>query len=334
MAKFKVYITDYDYPDNSIEAEILEPIGAEVIGLQCKDGQGIATQAKDADALMVQYAKVFQPTIQALPNLKVIARYGIGVDIVDIVYASERGIICTNVADYCIDEVADHNITLLLMLLRRIPMFVQETKKGKWHWSETGINVQRFTDTTIGIIGFGRIAQNMAGKLKALGFNLITYDPFFNKEAGTDLGIEYRGMNELLSDADAVCLQCPYTPENHHIIGRRELEMMKPHGILINCSRGKLVDNKALYTALATGVIASAALDDPEEEPAKMFNWSPNKNPLFGLNNCFITPHVAYYSEGSLIEARRTAAENVKAVLLGQTPPNQVHIEAHQEKTL
>ncbi len=326
MSEFKVYITDFDYPDNEIEKKILEPIGAEVVGLQCRDGKGLIEATSDADALMVQYAKISETTIQALPGLKVIARYGIGVDIVDIEAANRRGIICTNVSDYCLDEVADHNISLLLMLLRRIPMFVAETKNGRWHWSETGIGVQRFGDTTIGIIGFGRIAQNMSRKLKNLGFNLITFDPYLNKDAAAEIGVEQRDFNNLLRESDAVCLQCPYTPDTHHIIGSDELQLMKNNAVLINCSRGKLVDNEALYNALTTGLIASAGLDDPEEEPAKMFDWSPEMNPLFSLDNCFITPHVAYYSEEALIEARVTAAENVKAVLQGQIPPNGVNL--------
>ena len=155
MSKYKVYITDYDYADNSIERDILEPIGAEVIGLQCKDGKGVAEQAPDADALMVQYANITKDTIDRLPNLKVIARYGVGMDIVDAKAASARGVVCTNVIDYCTDEVADHNISLLLMMLRRIPMFVQETRQGKWHWSETDRPVRRFTSLTIGTVGLG-----------------------------------------------------------------------------------------------------------------------------------------------------------------------------------
>lgn len=324
MGNYQVYITDYDYPDNSIERKILAPIGAEVFGLQCRDGKGLAEQAKDADALMVQYAKVPESTIEQLPSLKVIARYGIGTDIVDVKSANERGIVCTNVVDYCIDEVADHNIALILMLVRRIPMYVQQSKKGLWHWSETGIGIKRFRNATIGVIGFGRIGQNMSAKLKHLGFNIQTYDPYIEDTVADAAGAGRVDLQTLLSSSDVVCIQCPYTRETHHIISEVELKRMKESAVLINCSRGKLVDNKALYRALTEGWIASAGLDDPEEEPAKMFDWSPEMNPLFSLDNCFITPHVAYYSEESLIEARETAALNVKAVLLGEEPPNRV----------
>lgn len=324
MANFKVYITDFDYPDNDIEKSILAPIGAEVIGLQCRDGRELESLALDANALIVQYAKVRKAAIETMPDLKVIARYGIGMDIVDTKTAAEHGVICTNVTDYCTDEVADHNISLILMLVRQIPMFVAETKKGKWHWSETGRPVNRFKNLTVGSIAFGRIAQNMCRKLKALGFNIIVYDPHMDHRKAEKIGVRSVDKETLLQESDVVCLQCPYLPETHHIIGEPELRMMKNNAILINCSRGKLVDNNALYTALTQGWIASAGLDDPEEEPAKMFDWTPDMNPLFRLDNCFITPHVAYYSEESLIDARTIAALNVKAVLTGQEPPNRV----------
>lgn len=329
MAKYKVYITDFDYPDNDIEKSILEPIGAEVIGLHCKDGRHIDELAKDADALMVQYAKVDGSTIENLNKLKVIARYGIGVDIVDVATACNKGIVCTNVMGYCTDEVADHNIALILMMVRRIPMYVKETKTGKWHWSETGLPVHRFNSLTVGVIGFGRIGRNMGKKLFDLGFNVSYYDPFVGEDSLGKMKAKSLPLEELCRTSDVIVLQCPYTSETHHIIDENKLRMMKKEAVLVNCSRGKLVDNKALYKALTEGWIAAAGLDDPEEEPAKRFDWTPDMNPLFSLDNCFITPHVAYYSEESILDARRIASENVKAVLLGEKPINPVYPSGH-----
>ncbi len=325
MSDYKVYVTDYDYKDLDIEKGILEPIGAEVIGLQCKDGKGLAEKAYDADALMVQYANVTKDTIQKLANTKIIARYGVGVDIVDVDAASERGIICTNVVDYCTDEVADHNISFLLMLVRRIPMFVAETKKSKWHWSQTGRPVYRFSSLQVGVVGFGRIARNMCRKLNALGFQVASSDPFVSEDVFKEEHVKKIELTPLLQTSDVVVLQCPYTPETHHIIGEKELKEMKSGAILINCSRGKLIDNKALYQSLNDDHLAAAALDDLEDEPAKRFSWKAEDNPLFNLDTCFITPHVAYYSEESLIEARKNASYNVRAVLLGENPPNRVN---------
>jgi D-3-phosphoglycerate dehydrogenase / 2-oxoglutarate reductase len=324
MAIFKVYITDYDYPDNEIEKSVLEPIGAEVIGLQCKTGEGLAELAQDADALLQQYAKIPRATIEKLKKCKAICRYGVGVDIVDVKAAYEHGMVVTNVADYCLDEVADHSIALGFMLLRRIPFFVNAAKAGKWHWSVSGAPIRRYRGLTWGLIGCGRIAQNTARKVQTFGFNVISYDPYVSQGYMNSHGIAKTDLNTLVKTADVVDVTCPHTEETYHIINEERLRVMKPDAVLINCARGKLVDNKALYRALTEGWIASAGMDDPEEEPAKMDNWTADMNPLFKLDNCFITPHVAYVSEASLEECRRTASENAKAVLLGQTPPNLV----------
>ena len=138
MPKYKVYVSDYDYPNLDIERSVLEPIDAQVIGLQCKSGEGLAEQAADADAILQQYAKIFRPTLEQLNNCKAICRYGTGVDIVDVEAAYELGMIVTNVPDYCIDEVADHTIAMGLMLLRRIPMYARGARQGNWHWSASG----------------------------------------------------------------------------------------------------------------------------------------------------------------------------------------------------
>jgi D-3-phosphoglycerate dehydrogenase len=324
MSKFKVYISDFDYDDTEIEKSILEPIGAEVIGLHCKTGEGLAELAADADVILQQYAKIPRSTIEKLHRCKGICRYGVGVDILDVNAAYEHGIIVTNVPDYCLDEVAEHTITLSLMLIRRIPMFVNATKAGKWHWSVSGGQVKKFRDITFGLVGFGRISHNVTRKIQAFGMNVISYDPFVSESFMNSFGVRKVDYDELLTESDVVALMCPLTKETYHIIDECSLKKMKKTAILINCSRGKLVDNKALYSALKEGWIASAAMDDLEEEPAKLDSWNPDMNPLFKLDNCFITPHVAYVSDASLKQCRKDAAENAKAILVGQIPMNQV----------
>jgi D-3-phosphoglycerate dehydrogenase len=319
-----VYVSDYDYPDLDIEKSILEPIGAEVIGLQCKTGEGLAEQAADADAILQQYAKIPRETIQKLEKCQVICRYGIGVDIVDVQAAYEHGILVTNVPDYCIEEVADHTIALGIMLLRRIPMYSAATRQGQWHWTASGGSIVRFRGSVWGLIGFGRIAQNITRKLKAFGFELIAYDPYVSRSYMNTHGVDKVELEDLLRRSDVVNLMCPYTPETHHIVDASALARMKETAVLVNCARGKLVDNRALYEALVEGKIASAGLDDVEEEPAKQVSWSPLSNPLFALDNCFITPHSAYVSVQSLEECRHVAAENARAVLLGEEPLNPV----------
>lgn len=324
MAQFKVYVSDYDYPDLAIERSVLEPIGAEVIGLQCRTGEGLAELAADADAILQQYAKIMRPTIEQLKQCKAICRYGIGVDIVDVKAAYEHGIVVTNVPDYCIEEVADHTISMGFMLLRRIPMYDAATHRGEWHWSASGGAIQRFRGATWGLIGFGRIAQNIARKLAVFGFHLLAYDPYLSASFISTCGVRKVELAELLRTADVVNVMTPHTPETHHIIDAAALASMKPTSVLVNCSRGKCVDNRALYAALVAGQIAAAGLDDVEEEPAKLEHWSPAENRLFELDNVFVTPHAAYVSMQSLEECRYVAAENARAVLLGQRPINPV----------
>ena len=161
MAPLKVYVSDYDYPDLAVERAVLEPIGATVIGLQCRTGEGLAEQAADADAILQQYARIFRPTIEKLKKCKAICRYGIGVDIVDVAAAYEHGMVVTNVPDYCIDEVADPIPSpWALMLARRIPAYSASTRRGQWHWNTIESLPRRYRRQTWGMVGFGRIAQN------------------------------------------------------------------------------------------------------------------------------------------------------------------------------
>jgi len=324
MAKFKVYISDFDYPDNEIERSVLAPIGAEVIGLQCRTGEGLAELAADANAILQQYAKIPRSTIEKLKSCKAICRYGTGVDIVDVEAAYEHGMVVTNVPDYALDEVADHSIALALMLMRRIPWYAAATRAGKWHWSESKGPLQRLRDSTWGLIGFGRIAQNIARKVQAFHFRIVSHDPYVSQGFMATFGVEKVSLEDLLAGSDVVDVMCPHTPETEHLVDEAALRRMKKTAVLINCARGRIVDNRALYQALSEGWIASAGLDDIEEEPAKLDFWNPADNPLFALENCIVTPHVAYVSEGSLQECRRVAAENAKAVLLGETPPDLV----------
>ncbi|WP_028022347.1 C-terminal binding protein [Enterovibrio calviensis] len=320
--KFKVYITDYDYPDLEIEKAVLEPIGAEVIGLQCKSGEGLAELAGDADALLQQYAKIPRSTITQLKQCKVICRYGIGVDILDVEACRDFGIQVTNVPDYCLDEVADHSISMALSLARRLPAYNDFTHQGNWHWNMDGILPIRFRDSVWGLVGYGRIAQNIAHKVQSLGFKVVAYDPHVSRSFMKSTGVEKVDLNSLLQTSDIVNLMCPHTPETDRMIGENELRMMKKSAVIINGARGKLIDNRALYVALTEKWIASAGLDDPEEEPAKLTHWDPVQNPLFSLPNCIITPHVAYVSSDAFNECRRIAAENAREVLLGNPPLN------------
>lgn len=324
MPSFKVYVTDYDYPDLAIEKRILEPIGAEIIGLHCKTGEGLAEQARDADALLQQYARITRATIEQLKKCKIIARYGIGVDIVDVKAAYDHGMVVTNVPDYCLDEVADHAISFSFMLMRNLPFYNTEVHMGRYQWKDWRAPLPRFRSACYGLLGFGRIAQNITRKLLPFGFKIIAYDPYVSESFMKTCGVEKVELDNLFRLSDVVNVLTPYTKETAHIVNERTLRLMKSDAYLVGVSRGKCIDNKALYKALREGWIVAAALDDPEEEPMKIDNWSPEMNPLFQLDNCFFTPHTAYVSKQALDECRHLAAHNVKDVLLGQKPFNLV----------
>ncbi|MFW6138541.1 MAG: C-terminal binding protein [Spirochaetota bacterium] len=320
-SKLKVVVSDHDYPDLSIEKNVLEPIGAEVIGAQCKSGgKALIKYVKDADAVLQQYAEIGEEVIRELTRCKVIARYGTGVDILDVKACHQKGITVTNVPYYCVDEVANHALSLALTLTRRLPMYVNSVRQGKWHWSNSGIPIHRFEKQTFGVMGFGKIGRNILKKAKALKFKLIAYDPYVDSFFMEQEGVEKVDFETLLGEADILSIHIPLTSQTRHIIGETELRKMKNSSILINTARGPLVDNQALYRALANGWISGAALDDIEDEPAKQERWEFEKNLLLKLENCLITPHSAYYSEESIFTARKTASEEVSSVLLGKKP--------------
>ncbi len=318
--KYKVYVSDYDYPDLSIEKSVLEPIGAEVIGLKCKTGENLAELAADADAILQQYAKIPRTTIEKLNNCKIIARYGIGVDILDVDACYENGIMVTNVPDYCIDEVADTAIAYSFMLMKNIPFYDKAVHAGSYKWQDWKAPVPRYRNSVYGLVGFGRIAQNLARKLKAFGFEVWAYDPYISESYMNTHGVKKVELEMLMKNAVIVNVLTPYNASTHHIINEERLKMMRSDAYLVGVSRGKCIDNKALYKALSEGWIAGAGLDDPEEEPMKIKNWTPEMNPLFKLDSCFFTPHTAYVSKDSLDECRYVAANNVKAALLGERP--------------
>jgi D-3-phosphoglycerate dehydrogenase len=325
--KPKVVITDYDFGDISVEREILEAVGAEVIGLQAKSETDLAEVAPECAAMINQYARVGAATIARMRQCEVIARYGVGVDIVDVDAATLRGILVTNVQDYCTEEVADHAISLWLTLARKLPDYDRATHAGIWQW-QSGQPVHRLRGRTMGVVSLGKIGQAIARRAQAFGVQVIAYDPFLPVQVARDLGVSLVSKETLLAQSDYVLMQAPMTPETKHFLSDAEFAAMKPGAILVNTGRGPTVDNKALYRALTDGHLAAAGLDDPEEEPAKRSSWSPSDNPIFDLPDVLVTPHAAYYSEESINAARVTAATQVAKVLTGQAPDCPVNARA------
>ncbi len=319
-----VVISDYDYGDVDIERAVLENAGLRLVAADCKTEDDVIEAARDAEAIIAQYATVGARAINALTRCKVVARYGTGVDTVDIDAATRRGILVTNVPnDWCRNEVADHAMALLLATARKICGYDRATRAGIWRW-QSGEPIHRIAGRALGLLSFGAIAQTIAVRAQAFGMRVITHDPYMAPEDVAAHGATPVSFGELIEQADYLVIQAPLTKETHHRIAEAELRRMKQTLILINTARGPIVNDDALYLALKEGWIAGAGLDDIEEEPAKQRDWKP-ANPLFSLDNVIITPHAAYYSEEAIRTVRDFAAQEVARVLTGKPPLSPVN---------
>ena len=322
--KPKVVIADYDFGDVAIERSIVTAAGFELVAAQCKSEDDVIAVASDADAVLTQYAEVGKRAVQSFTRCKVIARYGIGVDIVDVDSATRKNIVVTNVPnDWCMNEVADHAVALLLALVRKLPFYDRATRAGDWHW-QSGRPIQRMQEGTLGLFSFGAIAREVARRMRGFGVRIIAHDPFVDASEAASAGVSLVSFEELLAQSDYLVIQAPLTKETRGRFGEAELRRMKKGAILINTARGPIVKDADLYRVLKDGWLTGAGLDDIEEEPAKREDWKPD-NPLFKLENVIITPHAAYYSEQSIQIVRRFASEEAVRVLKGVAPLSPVN---------
>jgi len=277
----------------------------------------VRARAADAPYVLTNKTPLARATIEALPNLRYIGVLATGYNVVDLPAAKARGITVTNIPTYGTDTVAQHAAAMMLEYARGLTVHDRAVKAGEWtsnpDWCFARRPVFELTGRTLGLVGIGRIGLAFARIAAAMGMRLVGHDPYWPDADKLDgLAIERLSMDELFRRADVVSLHCPLTPENHHLVNRMRLELMKPHALVINTSRGPLIDNAALADALRAGRIGGAALDVLDVEPP------PADNPLLGAPNCLITPHIAWYA----IEARRrllqTAADNLAAFQRGQ----------------
>jgi D-3-phosphoglycerate dehydrogenase len=321
-----VVIADYDYGNVAIERAIIEGAGLELTAAHCKTEEEVIDVARDADAVIAQYATVGAKAIGAFTRCQVIARYGTGVDIVDVDAATRRGILVTNVPnDWCENEVADHAMALLLAVGRKICVYDQACRAGTWQW-QTGYPIHRLRGSILGLLSFGSIAQAVAARAAGFGMRVITHDPYLLAPEISARGATPVSFGALLEQSDYLVVQAPLTKETHHLIGEPELRRMKPTAFLVNTARGPIISDDALYRGLREGWIAGAGLDDIEEEPAKQRDWTP-VNPLLTLPNVVVTPHAAYYSEEAIHTVREFAAREVVRVLTGQPAVSPVNAD-------
>lgn len=305
----RVVVTDYDFPSLERERRVLEPLGAVLEVYQCRTEEEVVRAVQGARVVLTQYAPFGGKALAALAPEAVVIRYGIGVDTIDLDAARALGVRVANVPDYGVDEVAEHTVTLLLSLLRRVPELDRGVRAGRWDGIAMAAPVLPFSETTVGIVGAGRIGREVLRRLHALGFQLVAHDPFISQEAAAALGVPLLPLEELLGTADAVTFHLPLTDDSRHLLNRERLALMKRTAVVVNTARGGLIDTDALAAALAEGRLRGAALDVFEVEPL------PEDSPLRSLDNVILTPHMAWYSDTSFPRLQRLAAEEAARAL-------------------
>lgn len=315
-----VAVTDSVFPNLDAARRVLSGVGAELQIAADRTPDAIVRAARTADAVLVTYAKITGDMIREMTQCRIISRFGIGVDNVDIGAATAAGIVVTKVPDYCIDEVSDHAMALLLALVRKVPFSTARVHAGEWSMPSV-VPIHRLRGSTLGLVGFGRIPQLVAPKARSFGVNVIASDPFVPKEVMAQAGVAPVTLDELIERSDYVSIHAPLTSETRHLFNADVFRRMKPTAYLINTARGPLVDEHALVDALAAGRIAGAALDVVEQEPP-----APG-SPLLTCANLILTPHTGFYSEESLVDLQTKATEEVVRVLGGQAPLNPVNPE-------
>ena len=316
----RILITDIAWPDLEIEKEVLAAVEGEVMVAGDGTPEEIIALAPQADAILTCWKDVPAEALDIAPNCRVVSRYGIGLDNIPIGRATELGMLVTNVPDFCLEEVSDHVMALLLATARQLLPLARTPERSGWT-RETPRPIPRIKGQTLGLIGFGNIARALVSKALGFGLRVMAYTPRLRPEDAPQ-GVEVTNeLATLLAASDYVSIHCPLTEETAHLIDDATLAQMKPNALLINTSRGGVIDERALVRALKEGRIAGAALDVTDPEPPS------GDNPLLSLENVIVTPHAAFYSVAATAELARKAAENVVTVLRGEVPKTLVNAE-------
>jgi len=323
--KFKVVRMDKtgSSADLTSEARELTKVDAEVVGVDCVTEDEKIEAAKDADAILTMTGKITRRVMEALPKCKVIARYGIGYDTVDVDAATDNGILVVNVPDFCWEEVSNHAIVLLLACAKKLVLLDKFTRQGGWtDWAKSRDLISPMVPIhgqTLGVIGCGNIGRTTAKKAQCFRLSVLGYDPYVDKSLAKESGITLVSLPELLKKSDFVSISTLLNEETRHLIGEKELRLMKPTAYLINTARGGIIYEPALVKALQENWIAGAGLDVFETEPV-----DPN-NPLFKMDNVIVTPHSASASDSASERVRVSVGQEVARVLSGQWPKNVVN---------
>jgi D-3-phosphoglycerate dehydrogenase / 2-oxoglutarate reductase len=311
--RYTVLVTDFAWPSLDIERAALDKIGADLRVAEEGTENELIRIAPEADAILTNWKPVTGRVLDAAPNCLLVARYGVGLDNIDVQHATELGMLVTNVPDFCLDEVSDHAMALLLACARQVVTFARDTHNGTWNLKAGG-SLHRLRGQTLGLVGYGNTARAMVPKALGFGLRVVAYSPNISP-AMVASGVEVaRSLGDLLGVSDFVSLHVPLTPETHGLIGEDALRAMKPTAYLINTSRGPIIDEDSMYTALTQGWIAGAALDVLSTEPP-----APD-HPLLNLGNIIITPHAAFSSVEAVNELQEKAVSRVVDTLSGRLP--------------
>ena len=322
--KYKVVLVDYNEvlcPPQGWEGEVLSEADAEWIAGLHRSTDAVAEVAHDADVILIQTVRrlVTRQVIKGLSDrCRGIVRMGIGYDTVDVAAATERGIPVLNIPGTAVHEVAEHALAILLAVARRVAVQDRWIRSGRW--DRTGLKpIHRVWGRVLGLIGFGRVARELARRASGIGLKVIAHDPYVSAEEMSTLGVDAVGLDDLLQRADYVSIHTPLNPSTRHLVGERELGLLKPGAILVNTSRGPVVDEAALVDALREGRLDAAALDVFENEPPE------EDSPLRRMDNVVLTPHVAWYSEESVAGVYRCACEIAIQLIKGEWPASVVN---------
>ena len=305
MSSPLVVITDSNLPAHEVEESVLIPAGFRVARADCRTESDVIEATQEADALIVQWAPITSRVLDGLDRCRLVSRLGIGLDMIDVGAATQRGIAVSNTPDYCTEEVAAHTIALALSISRGLSSLEGSLRRGDWAVAPNTPLVRRPSSAVFAVLGFGRIGSRVAEIAAAIGFDVVIHDRFVSDDEIRSRGFRPAGLEEALSAAHIASLHTPLTDDTFHLVGVDELELMGEQSFLVNTSRGELIDEAALARALEHGVIAGAGLDVFEDEPLAA------ESPLRTAPNLQLTPHAAWYSEEALAELPRCAAENV-----------------------
>jgi D-3-phosphoglycerate dehydrogenase len=314
----RVLITDYAWPNLDVEQAVLAEIGAELVVAPAGGPEEIVRLAPACDAILTCWRQVPAAALHAAPNCRIVSRYGIGLDNIPVDEATKLGMVVTNVPDFCLDEVAEHTLALLLACARRIVPLAQMTRAGVWNQS-LAPGLPRLRGQVLGLVGYGNIGRSVAERARAFGLQVLAYTPRLAPDALAPWGKATNDLGELLAAADYVSLHLPLTPATRHLINADALAQMKPTAYLINTARGAIVDEAALLAALDQGTIAGAALDVMTQEPP-----APD-HPLPAHPRVIATPHVAFSSSAAIADLAAKAAAHVVQALTGQVPDRVVN---------